>query len=253
MRGPTVAVSYSGLLGGGERLLLDMADGLPDPPLIACPAGPLADAARGRGLGVFELRPRSLALRNSAFDRVAAPARVAAQGSEVRALTASLRPGLLIAWGMRAGAAVHIAFARGRRPPLLLQHNDLLPGPLVARTVRRAAAAADAVVALSECVARDLDPTRALGARLHVVRPGVDLERFFRHSRPVAWSRRRCSCSERSSRGSAPTSRWRWLRSPPASFPTCACAWPANRSGSRDSACSSDSAGAPHGPTCVAG
>ena len=178
MRGPTVAVSYSGLLGGGERLLLDMAAGLPDPPVIACPAGPLADAARGRGLGVFELRPRSLALRRSAFDRVAAPVRVAAQGSEVRALTASLRPALLIAWGMRAGAAVHIAFARGRRPPLLLQHNDLLPGPLVARTVSRAAAGADAVVALSECVARDLDPARSLAGRLHVVLPGVDLERF---------------------------------------------------------------------------
>ena len=55
-----IAASYSGVLGGAERLLLDVAGGLPEPPELALPEGPLAEEARARGLGVFELRERSL-------------------------------------------------------------------------------------------------------------------------------------------------------------------------------------------------
>ncbi len=172
-----IAVSYSGLLGGAERLLLGVAESLPEPPELAVPEGPLAGAARARGLGVFELRERSLVLRASARDRMAAPARVAAHAAELHALFRAARPDAVVAWGMRAGAAASAALAGGSTP-LLFQHNDLLPGPLVARAARAAARRAVLVVALSECVARDLDPERALGERLQVVRPGVDLERF---------------------------------------------------------------------------
>jgi N-acetylglucosaminyl-diphospho-decaprenol L-rhamnosyltransferase len=172
---PVLAVSYSGLLGGAERLLLDVADGLPEPPLLACPPGPLADAARARGLGVFELRERSLELRRGARDRLTAPARIAGQAAEVRALVASACPGAVVAWSMRAGMAC--AAARPR-VPLVLQHNDLLPGPLVARAVRAAAARAELVVAVSACVARDLDPGGRLDGKVRVIHPGVDLGRF---------------------------------------------------------------------------
>ena len=174
----SLAVSYMGILGGAERLLVDLAAGLPEPPLLACPAGPLADAARARGLGVFELRERSFELRRSVRDRVAAPARIAAQAAELRALVASARPEVLMAWGMRAGLVVATGLRPGRRPPLLFQHNDLLPGPVIARAVRAGAGRADLVTAVSRCVARDLDPGGRLGARLRTVHPGVDLERF---------------------------------------------------------------------------
>lgn len=170
-------MSYSGAFGGAERVLLDVAMGLPEPPLIACPAGALADAARGRGLGVFELRERSLELRRSARDRVAMPLRIAAQAGEVRAIVAGQRPDALLAWGMRAGLVLAAAYppARGR-PRWLLQHHDLLPGPLIARAVRAAAARADVVTACSRCVAVELDPTGKLDVQL--VPLGVDLERF---------------------------------------------------------------------------
>ena len=173
-----IAVSYSGVLGGAERLLLDVASGLPEPPELAVPEGPLAEAARARGLGVFELRERSLVLRASAGDRLAAPIRVAAHAAELRALVGSARPDALIAWGMRTGVATSAALAGGTGVPVLFQHNDLLPGPLIARATRAAAGRAALVVALSECVARDLDPSGRLGTRLRVVRPGVDLDRF---------------------------------------------------------------------------
>ena len=85
-----IAVSYSGVLGGAERVLLEVASGLEEPPLIACPPGPLADAARERGIGVLELRERSLELRRSPARarRRAGPARGsdrrAARGSSAR-------------------------------------------------------------------------------------------------------------------------------------------------------------------------
>lgn len=178
-----IAVSYSGVLGGAERLLLDMAAGLPEPPELAAPEGPLAQAARARGLGVFELRERSLVMRATGRDRLAAPLRVAAHAAELRALFRAAQPDAVIAWGMRAGVATSAALA-GSSTPFLLQHNDLLPSRLVARATRAAAGRAALVVALSECIARDLDPERSLGERLQVVRPGVDLERFQPRAAP---------------------------------------------------------------------
>jgi N-acetylglucosaminyl-diphospho-decaprenol L-rhamnosyltransferase len=175
---PPLAVSYSGLLGGAERLLVEVAAGLADPPLLACPPGALSRAARARGLGVFELRGRSLELRHSIGDRIAAPARIGAHGAEVRSIARSVHPDALIAWGMRAGLAVATAYPAGAGPPLLFQHHDLMPGPLIARAVRHAATRADLVVTPSDCVARELEPSATVGQRLQVVRPGVDLARF---------------------------------------------------------------------------
>lgn len=167
---PALFVSYSGVLGGAERLLLDVAGGLAETPSLACPDGPLAERARAAGLHVIELRERPLELRASARDRVAAPLRIAGHARELRSLVRALRPELLVAWGMRPLLAA--AALGGRRPPLLFQHNDLLPGAGIARPVRAAARRADAVCAPSECIARDL----ALPAR--VINPGVDLGRF---------------------------------------------------------------------------
>ena len=135
------------MLGGAERLLLDVAAGLPEPPELALPEGPLAEEARARGLGVFELRERSLVVRASTRDRVAAPLRLAGHAAELRALIASARPDAVIAWGMRAGLAMSAALAGGQPMPMMLHHHDLLPGPLVARAMRAAAARASLVVA----------------------------------------------------------------------------------------------------------
>jgi glycosyltransferase involved in cell wall biosynthesis/GT2 family glycosyltransferase len=174
---PLLAVSHAGLMGGAERLLLAVAASLDEPPLIACPEGPLAEAARERGLGVFELREHSLELRRNAAERAAAGARVAARAAELRPLVSGTRPRALLAWGMRAEAALCAAFPR-TGTPILFQHNDLLPGPLLARLVRACAARSQLVIAPSAGVASDLDPGGALAGRLHVIHPGVDLERF---------------------------------------------------------------------------
>ncbi len=169
-------VSYSGVLGGAERLLVDFAGGLPRPPVIACPAGPLADSARAAGMHVFPLRARALDLRGRPGESVRALQRLAAHSLEVRHLVRALSPEVVIAWGMRS--AIACTLGGGLDAPVVFQHNDLLPGPVVGAVVRRAAARADRVMTLSAAIARDLDPDGRLGTRLTVVYPGVDLDLF---------------------------------------------------------------------------
>jgi glycosyltransferase involved in cell wall biosynthesis len=179
-------VSYTSLLGGAERILLDHATALPGPVALACPEGPLAERARAAGIEVVPLRRRRVELRATAGDRLAMPLRIWAQGREVRKVARALQPGCIVAWGMRPLLSCS-AGLRGLRPrrPLVFQHNDLLPSPLIGRAVRAAARRADLTIALSQAIADDLYPD-GLTARIEVVRPGVDLTRFrpAEHSSP---------------------------------------------------------------------
>lgn len=173
-------VSYAGVLGGGERILVDLVARLPDcDAAIACPEGDLAGAARARGVRVIALRDRRLELRGSARDRVGAPARLAGHMAEVRGVVARERPDVLVGWGTRSAFACTASVRTLRpRPAFIQQGNDLLTGPLIARAARAAARRADLVVSLSRTIARDLDPAGALGDRSVVVNHGVDLDTY---------------------------------------------------------------------------
>ena len=158
-------MSYSAGPGGAERILADHASAAGDDTCIACPEGWLADAARERGLRHFPLRERPLDLRRNP---PGAALRLAGHARELRALTGNLRPRLVVAWGMRSLLACTAARFGA---PLVFQHVDLLPGPLVGRAVRAAAGRCDAVLALSRAIADDL-------GRGTVIHPGVDLDHF---------------------------------------------------------------------------
>jgi glycosyltransferase involved in cell wall biosynthesis/GT2 family glycosyltransferase len=176
---PALIATYTSAPGGSERLLLDVARGLSEPPLIACPSGWLADRAREQGFVVFELPQRSLHVRASPLDRIASGPRLAAHARELRGLIRDVRPDALIAWGMRTAIAAAAAVrALRERPPLVFEHVDFLPGPAIARAVRAAAARADFVVCLSRALADDLDPDRRLSGRIRVVPCGVDADSF---------------------------------------------------------------------------
>lgn len=172
-------VSYTSLLGGAERILLDRADALEGPVALACPEGELARRARGLGVHVVALRGRRMEIRGSARDRMGAPVRLAAQAREVRAAVAELGPRCVIAWNMR-GLLVATGALAGLRPrrPLLFAHNELLPSALVGRVVRAAARRADRIAALSHAIAADLESDGRLSGRTGVIPPGVDLHRF---------------------------------------------------------------------------
>jgi N-acetylglucosaminyl-diphospho-decaprenol L-rhamnosyltransferase len=169
-------VSYSGVLGGAERLLVDYAAALPGEHWVACPPGPLADGAGAAGLRVAPLPARSLALRGGPRERARAAARVAAHAREIGALTRSLRPDVVVAWGMRSAMA---AMLSGER--YVFAHNDLLPGPLIGQVVRLAARRAAVVVALSEAIAAELAPVPVT-----VVHPGIDVGAAARCDREPA-------------------------------------------------------------------
>jgi GT2 family glycosyltransferase/glycosyltransferase involved in cell wall biosynthesis len=179
-------VSYSGTLGGAERLLIGWALAVDGERVLACPEGPLADAARENGIRVLELRERSLELRRGARGRALALARLAAHRRELRALVASLDPDVVVLAGMRSAiAGLAIGSLGDGSPASVFQQSDLLPGPAIGRLVRRAARRSDLTLALSEAVAADLDPQGALGDRVRVVHPGIDAARFDAGARPA--------------------------------------------------------------------
>lgn len=174
--------TYAGALGGAERLLVDWAGALAGERCLACPEGALAEAARAAGLRVFPMRTRSMRLRAGVSGRVRASIALVAHGRELRQLVTTLDPELVVAWGMRSAIALSLG---PPRVPIAFQHNDMLPGPLIAAVVRAASARAAVVTVPSRAVASDLDPTGRLGRRVVVVHPGVDLERFSPDATPA--------------------------------------------------------------------
>src|SRR5437762_2250490 len=115
-------VSYSGTIGGAERLLVDFATGLHGEVCVACPEGALAQAARTAGLRVFVVRRRSLRRRGGLGARTSAAIALLAHALEARALARNLTPDVVIAWGMRT--AIASLLFRRRSTPLAFQHND---------------------------------------------------------------------------------------------------------------------------------
>jgi glycosyltransferase involved in cell wall biosynthesis len=188
MTGPVLFASYSGLLGGAERVLLDSATRLPRPAVVACPEGPLAQAAEAAGLRHVRIAAGTLRLRRAAMTRdehddvggalstTAALQAAYAAGRhtlglgrmawDLGGLVHRLRPDALVAWGSRAVLA---AGAIPRRPPTVAVLHDI-HGGAVRGLVHRAARRSDRIVAVSRAVAEGLDAT--------ILHPGVDLQAF---------------------------------------------------------------------------
>ncbi len=163
--------SYSGLLGGAERVLLDCAAAVAGSHTLICPAGPLAQVARTAGLTVLVGPERGLRLRSNLRTRARAARALGAHAVELRRLARDLDPDLTVAWGMRSALAT---LALPGRHAVAFDHHDFLPGPLIAGGVRVAAHRAAVVTVPSGAVGAQLDPSGRLSARLRVVAPGVD-------------------------------------------------------------------------------
>lgn len=146
-----VVASFSGVLGGAERVLLDCVTRAQQPLTVACPPGPLADALQAAQIEHVPLKPRPLRRSASA---------IAGMARELRAL----KPEFTVAWGARAVLAASLEHA-----PWLAVHHDLLRQPTRA-VVRAATRYARGVLSASHAVARQFG-----GDVLH---PGVDLTAF---------------------------------------------------------------------------
>jgi glycosyltransferase involved in cell wall biosynthesis len=159
---PVLFISYAGVLGGAERVLLDCATRLERPAVVACPEGPLAAAVRRAGVAVEPIPNRSLRMRGARFTAAAALAGLA---RDARSAARRHAPAAVAAWGARAV----LACAPLQR--VVAVHHDLLGGA-VAAAVRAASGRATAVVAASRAIA-DRFP-----GHVTVLHPGVDLARF---------------------------------------------------------------------------
>jgi glycosyltransferase involved in cell wall biosynthesis len=159
---PTLIVSYSGVFGGAERVLLDCATRLGEPVVVACPEGPLAAAVRAAGLEHARTGERPLRVGPAHARGLVAMSR------EIATLAAGRRA--LVGWGARAVLA---AAPLRRRPPLLAVHHDLPARHGLGSVVRWATRRADGVAAASQAVADAVAAPRAT-----ILHPGVDLDRF---------------------------------------------------------------------------
>ncbi len=82
--GPVLFVSYSGLWGGAERILLDIAGGLEAPAVLICPDGELSARAHAAGLPVLARPERPRELRGAARTRARAVLALAGHAAEIR-------------------------------------------------------------------------------------------------------------------------------------------------------------------------
>src|SRR3954466_2757698 len=152
-----VFVSYSGVLGGAERVLLDAVTRMERPATVACPHRPLAAALEAAGVAHARVAQRPLQVS------LAHVAGVAGLARDIR----RLRPEFLVAWGARAVLA-----ARLESRPWLAVHHDLLPGRAIRALVKAASKDANGVAAASQAIADEV------GGEVAVLHPGVDLDRF---------------------------------------------------------------------------
>ena len=126
-------LSYSGSMGGAERVLIDFASGLERPAVAGVPGGTAGRCRARRGPRVWPLPARSTALR---ADRFGALRRLAAHRREVRALVRDLEPELVVANGMRSALALLWPRPPRDAPSIVFLQHDLLPGPLIGALVR---------------------------------------------------------------------------------------------------------------------
>jgi glycosyltransferase involved in cell wall biosynthesis len=171
---PILLVTAAGVLGGAERVLIDWAGALERPALLACPPGPVADAAAGAGLDSVTISDRPLQRRGRTGRAVAD---LIGLRRELARLIRDRRPAVVVASGQRpllAAAWVPLSGAS-----LLALHHDPAPGALAAAALRAASRRSAPIVATSGTIARAIDPAARLIGRTRVIHPGVD---------PSAWA-----------------------------------------------------------------
>lgn len=175
---PTLLVASAQVLGGAEQILLDAATRL-DGVALACPPGPLADAAAAAGVPVLPIPAQPLAFRGGAGVRAAAARAAGAQARALRRVVEAVRPEVVAAWSLRPAFAAAPALAGLEpAPALVIQLNDFMPSAPLRAAAHAAARRAQRITAPSGAVVADFAPRGALARRTRVVPPGTDLVRF---------------------------------------------------------------------------
>ena len=172
-------VNHTSEISGGERSLLELITGLPDEvsAAVACPEGPLANAARRLGVPVEVIRGTEGSLRLHVWPTSRGVLDIARAAWSVRRLAAARGADLVHANSVRAGLAAALASSTGGPPVVVHVHDALPPG-------RTSALALKAIGRRAAVVIPNSHYTEASVARVHptasvrVVHGAVDLKRF---------------------------------------------------------------------------
>jgi glycosyltransferase involved in cell wall biosynthesis len=166
--------AHTGLVGGGERSLLDLLELLPDgiDPIVACPRGALAERVEQMGIPVLELPEVGGLGRGSASIALA----IARAGTALERRAVESRADVIHAVSLRAGLAAVVARRLGG-PPFVVDIRDCLDRRRSLDLAQRLLArGATSTIANSHYTAtRFHDVT---GVMPHVSHPLVDVDAF---------------------------------------------------------------------------
>lgn len=171
-------VGHTGILGGAERLLLDILRHLPAhiEPHVACPPGDVQARLEALGVPYTPLRGTAVSFKLRPRTTVEGARDLLASTRQLRRLISELQPDVVHANSVRA-ALIGLAATSSGSPPVLAHVHDCLPRSATGRVVRSVLTSrARTVLCVSNYVASCLG--RSWGADVRTLRNGIDLEAF---------------------------------------------------------------------------
>lgn len=172
-------VNQTAQTSGAEHSLLTLVDALPAGwrPVLACPPGALADAARDRGVEHRAIRGTDASFRLHPTRTPRALAELAWGAAEIRRLVARERPDVVHANTARAGLLACLASAAGG-PPLVVSFREPLADNAAGTATQRVIGARAAAIVPNSAYMAGRVPVAAAATDVHVVHNAVDVRRF---------------------------------------------------------------------------
>jgi glycosyltransferase involved in cell wall biosynthesis len=171
--------NHTSQVSGAEWSLLSLIESLPPDytPILACPRGALADAARALGVPVEIIAGTDASLRFHAVHTSRGLYDAGSTTRELVRLAREIKPDLVHANSIRTGLIAAAAAAQARVPTIAHVHDRLPQGRVPTFMLKRMVRAVDGLFACSSYVAEPLwalNPPRPV----KVVYNPVDVERF---------------------------------------------------------------------------
>ncbi len=172
-------INHTSRQSGAELCLLSSLGGLPAgvETSLACPEGPLAQAARRIGVPVAPIGEIEGSLRLHPWHTARAVGAIAGASRVVRLRARSDGAELLHANSTRAGLVAALAARRGG-PPVVVSLHDCLPASRAGGLTRHAIEAGAAMIVANSRYTADNFRPNGNGPPIRIVYPPVELERF---------------------------------------------------------------------------
>lgn len=172
--------NHTSRVSGAERSLLELLAGLPfdADPVVACPAGELADKVRWLAVPCVEVPEAVVSFRLHAWHTPRGITQIGAAAARLRKLAHDFAVDLVHANSIRSGLVAGLAASMGG-PPVIVHVRDCMPPGHTADLVRRFLRSRVALVfANSQYTAENFSGRTTAPAPVQVVYNAVDLGRF---------------------------------------------------------------------------